>query len=445
MRLPLPKGTPPVSESRLPETRGARPHRRAALASATSGVLAAALVTGLAAPASASPLDGLKVPQVAGAEAIPGYPAAVQHPGAPVPAPFGPEFIGGYISDISSYRGGTYQAVVENFNDLRANHPDVMAENLDITVRVNNAAASDPALIARAQMDANADQAGLLTAFSDALGPELGKYFADALAENRLPKTNFLLGNGYLARAGGVASSTYFEKSYFGYDRPFVVAPERIHRYQSEGKRDFYETSPSFPSGHTNQATWATTLWALMLPELGPQILARGSEAGYNRMVMGVHYPLDVIGGRMTGSAAAADRWNDPHMRDALTQASQELRAELEWRAGRPLAQAIAEAPKYRSTQDAVSEYTWRMTMGFRPLEKETAEPIVPQAAPDLLITKFPQLTYAQRASVLAQTAIYGGYPLDDSSPAGSWQRMNFAAALAADVVVNPDGSVTVR
>ena len=106
-----------------------------------------------------------------------------------------------------------------------------------------------------------------MNAFSDSLGAELGGYFRAALRENRLPKTTYLLGNGYLARAGGIASSTFVEKEYFGYERPFVVAPKRIKKYQS-GPRNFYGKSKAFPSGHTNQATWVTTLLAMQLPEL---------------------------------------------------------------------------------------------------------------------------------------------------------------------------------
>ena len=161
-------------------------------------------------------------------------------------------------------------------------------------------------------------------------------------------------------------------------------------------------------------------------------------------MVMGVHYPLDVIGGRMTGTAAAADRWNDPKMQSAIKQAAAELRAELEWRAGRPLSQVVAKDKAYRSTDQAVREYTDRMTMGFKQVARKDAPMIVPQAAPGLLKAKFPKLTYAQRASILRQTAIPSGYPLDDQSRSGSWHRLNLAAAMNAKVKVNPNGTVTV-
>lgn len=263
--------------------------------------------------------------------------------------------------------------------------------------------------------------------------------------------------SGYLSRAGGLASSTLVEKEIFRYERPFVVAPERIIRHTDGGNEDLYDLggSTSFPSGHTNQASWTTTLLAVLLPELAPQLLARGAEAGYNRMVMGVHYPLDIIGGRMTGQAAAADRWNDPRMRDVLTQAGQELRDELEWRTGMPLAETVARDTPYRTTESAVDEFTEAMTYGFDPVGAQEAhltdltELTVPQGAPELLANAFPDLSWGQRASVLAATALPAGYPLDDQTEqgrdAGSWQRINLAAAFAADVVVEQDGTVTVN
>lgn len=412
---------------------------------AIAAVAATAVSLSVVPSAAAAELpDGVSVPPVAGAEAVPTYPTPVHHPGAPVPQPFSPDYVGGYISDISSYDYGVYWQPINGFEDLRANHPEVMQENLDRVVQINNEAKNNPAQIQRAQNDAMADKDGVLKAFSDALGSELGGYFLDALNENRLPKTTFLLGGGYTARAGGLASSTFAEKEYFGYERPFVVAPDRINRYESP-QRDLYGTSKSFPSGHTNQATWATTLLTMALPERGPQILDRGAEAGYNRMVLGVHYPLDVIGGRITGTAAAADRWNDLKMRDAIRQAGDEIRAELQWRAGRPLADVIATDTPYRTTSQAVAEYTQRMTHGLKPVYNQNAPMIVPQAAPDLLLPKFPNLTYNQRAEVLRQTALPAGYPLDKQGPEGSWQRINLAAAYAATVDVAADGSVTVH
>ena len=358
----------------------------------------------------------------------------------PSSEPFPPDRLLRIYESDNSETGRAYLHVVDSFTALRAERPSIMAQNLDITVAFNQSAVDDPTLQARALDDAHDD---VLVTMSDGLGAELGAHFRAALGEGRLPKTSQLLA-GTFARGGGIANSTFIEKYFFGYDRPFVAAPERITRYERPGE-DGYGTTPAFPSGHTNQATWKADLLAMMVPELGPQLVARGSEAGQNRLVMGVHYPLDVIGGRMTGDAAAADRWRDPLFRELIREAGQELRAELEWRCAAELSVCIAADTPYLSTDDAVAMFTARMTYGFPTVAATDAAMVVPARAVALLEVQFPELSAEQRAEVLRQTALSAGYPLDDQGERGSWQRINLARALAADVAVAADGAVTVR
>lgn len=365
---------------------------------------------------------------------------AVPRAGGPTPAPFNADrILRFYQSDISSYPQGVYLSTIARFNELRNEHPEVMQHNMDETLRINNGA--DAGQVERALAD---DHDDLALTMSDGLGSTLGQHYRDAMAEHRLPKVEQLIA-GSLGRGGGIASSTGVEKYYYDYDRPFVQNSQGIRRYHREGADSEYSTSPSFPSGHAAQATWKSTMMAYMLPELGTQLLARGSEVGYNRIVLGVHYPLDVIGGRMTGQAATADRLNDPAFRALLGEASQQLRAELDWRCGGTLQSCIEadNSAPYSSNEQAVNVFTERMTYGFDPIEPGGSPMKVPMGAEVLLSSRFPELSVKQRTQLLHLTALDSGYPLDQDG--GSWQRINLAAAWNADFHVAPNGAIVLN
>ncbi|WP_160049838.1 phosphatase PAP2 family protein, partial [Raoultella sp. 18073] len=69
-------------------------------------------------------------------------------------------------------------------------------------------------------------------------------------------------------------------------------------------------TSPStdggFTSGHSAEAVRTSIAMAYLVPERFQEMLARGLELGENRILAGMHSPLDVISGRMHGQAVAA-------------------------------------------------------------------------------------------------------------------------------------------
>lgn len=97
------------------------------------------------------------------------------------------------------------------------------------------------------------------------------------------------------------------------------------------------------------------------------------------------------------------------------------------------------------SRASALRVYTERLNYGFDPVGSTKLAPSVPSGAGNLLLTAFPTLTSAQRASVLAQTEIRSGNPLDGTrSSHGWWERLNLAAALSATVKVSAKGSVKV-
>ncbi|NMD97093.1 phosphatase PAP2 family protein [Rhodococcus sp. BL-253-APC-6A1W] len=339
-----------------------------------------------------------------------------------------PDLVGPYPSDLPARVN--YISVLDGFTELRESRPDVVQQNLDIAVAINNAAS--PVEQQRALFDSHYDR---LLSLSDGFGHGLGEVFRVALDGGRLPKTETVLG-GDLARAGGIANSTLLEKQHWNNPRPFEAAPERIHYYFGDGTggaadpyAEVFGTS-SYPSGHTAQAYWKGILLADMLPELAPQILARASEVGNSRIVLGVHYPLDVMGARIMGQAAAADRLNDPAFVRLVDEAKAELRSELERSVGAPLADYIESDLRYRSLDAARGEYRNRLTYGFEPVDPAIVNDI-PADAAVLLRSVAPHLTDEERLGVLRDTALPAGYPLDRAGSDGGWLRIDLAAAYA--------------
>ncbi|MEE2060764.1 acid phosphatase [Rhodococcus artemisiae] len=374
----------------------------------------------------------MKLLRCAGAVAVTAMltvPLAYADPAPPVESYSLQELVGPYPSDFPAR--GNHIAVLDGFTAIRDTHPDLVQRNLDRTVEINNNAT--PIEQQRALFDADHER---LLSLSDALGEGLGEAFRVALAEGRLPKVHALLG-GEVGRAVGVTNLSLLEKQHWNNPRPFEVSPDRIHYYFGDGvsgSADPYVEvggTSSYPSGHTSGAYLNGILLADMLPELASQILARASEVGNSRIVLGVHYPLDVMGGRIMGQVAAAQRLNDPAFARLVDEAEDELRAELERSVGVPLGEYMATDAPYRRSDVARDEFRERMTYGFDLIDPSMVNDIPAEAAV-LMRSVAPELTDGQRLDILRRTAIPAGYPLDQAGPDGGWLRIDLPAAYGA-------------
>lgn len=226
---------------------------------------------------------------------------------------------------------------------------DILRENDETLQAINAEGAVDPVQSKRVLIDADLDWK---QTFPDALGPVLGTYFAEGLADGSLPVTTAMYDAIGLSLA-----STGDAKGYYNYPRPFLDDrsfgyPDKLNGLDTnlgivkvdpwtdpetglthDGTYDLVleHFSQAFPSGHTAYAYGEGIVLATVLPELGPEILTRASEAGLARNVLGVHYPLDVIGGRVSGHVNVVALYSDPsYVPDTVLPARAELVAYLE-------------------------------------------------------------------------------------------------------------------
>jgi undecaprenyl-diphosphatase len=63
--------------------------------------------------------------------------------------------------------------------------------------------------------------------------------------------------------------------------------------------------SHSFPSGHTAVAFAAAVVLSWLVPRAAPAFFVLALAIGYSRIYIGVHWPLDVVGGAVIGVVTA--------------------------------------------------------------------------------------------------------------------------------------------
>jgi undecaprenyl-diphosphatase len=61
----------------------------------------------------------------------------------------------------------------------------------------------------------------------------------------------------------------------------------------------------SFPSGHAATSFAAATMLVFAFPRLAPFLYVLAAAVAFSRVYVGVHYPLDVIGGAVLGVLVA--------------------------------------------------------------------------------------------------------------------------------------------
>jgi hypothetical protein len=210
--------------------------------------------------------------------------------------------------------------------------------------------------------------------------------------------------------------------------------------------------SPSFPSGHT---TYGSILLAVLIPDRYPQIIVRASEYGNDRILMGAHYCMDVLGGRTLATYDMAHLLaNDrayvgqslkgasviKDYQAALKMARADLTAALQAGCSADIRSCAQDDTGRQAAYDVTQTYGLPVVYPKNAGVKEDVNKLAPEAG-YLLSVAFPALTLEQANQILTETEGPGGGFLDDGSAFGVYSRLNlYAASLAA---AESDGATT--
>ncbi|KQU66111.1 MULTISPECIES: phosphatase PAP2 family protein [unclassified Rhizobacter] len=247
----------------------------------------------------------------------------------------------------------------------------------------------------------------------------------------------------------GENGSTEPAKRFFKYARPWRWSSSvKVVPALEPAKSTTPTTDGGFISGHSAEATRDAVAMAYVVPQRFQEMLARGAELGENRILAGMHSPLDVIGGRVHGQAVAAAAIatgaNSKIRAAAYTQAQAALMAAAGASSAAEL-NAFAHAQgsssdRFADRAAAKADYLRRLTYGFAQNGDKTRAAVVPKGAEVLLETRLPYLSAEQRRVVLKTTALQSGYPvLDDAE---GWGRLNLFDAADGYGAFNGDVSI---
>lgn len=205
--------------------------------------------------------------------------------------------------------------VIAEEHYLAPNHPDGIAllppppapGSQEQAADLNSARAVFKGRTPAEEAKANKDSTLAFSIFEPSIGSDI--------QINKLPKTEALL-KKVKAEIGEIIDKP---KNHWKRQRPYQVDPELVL-----GKP---EASSSYPSGHSTRGTVYSMVLAEIFPDKKDAILEMGRQIGWDRVLIGKHFPTDVRAGRMLGQAIIRELLESPSFQQDLAAAKAEAQA----------------------------------------------------------------------------------------------------------------------
>jgi acid phosphatase (class A) len=104
---------------------------------------------------------------------------------------------------------------------------------------------------------------------------------------------------------------------------------KRLRPYETDPALTFGrpERSDSYPSGHSTRGTLYSLVMAELFPESREAVLQIGKDIGWDRVLIGKHYPTDIFAGRVLGIATMRELMASPSFKRDLAAAKAEIEA----------------------------------------------------------------------------------------------------------------------
>ncbi|BBH68084.1 phosphoesterase [Actinoplanes sp. OR16] len=222
------------------------------------------------------------------------------------------------------------------------------------------------------------------------------------------------------------------------YDSDTVVVPQLLRQRSTNPAED-----GGYVSGHTNALYLASIALAYAVPERFQEMITAAYDLAETRIIAGMHSPVDVIGGRILGTALAAAILGDPANATLKAEARAQALAYFQSQVGGDVfAYAHSQIngdDRYADRARNAATVKPKQSYGL-PRTRNRSAFTVPKGAEILLETRFPYLDAAQRRELLRTTGLAAGNPLLDGGE--QWGRLDLFTA--ADGYAAFDATVAV-